>query len=355
VTTGSGLSTYRLLGPTGLRVSPLALGAMTFGNHEWGAGKDASRAIFRRYVEAGGNFIDTANGYADGKSEELLGEFIDETGWRDQLVVATKFTASRRVGDPNAGGNGRKNILASLEASLRRLRTDYVDVYWLHVWDTLTPVEEVMSTFDALVRSGKVRAVGLSDTPAWYAVKAQLLARSRGWESVAALQLEYSLVERNVEREHIPAALDLGMGITPWSPLAHGFLSGKYARATDGGGVAGEGRVQALSTSPYGRDHTEQDWAVLEALRATAAELGRSPAQVALNWVTNRPGVAATLVGARTAEQLDDNLAALDFDLPADHADRLDQTGRPALHHPYDLHVPEHTRRIHGGASIRPR
>jgi aryl-alcohol dehydrogenase-like predicted oxidoreductase len=353
MTTSAGLSTYRLLGPTGLRVAPLTLGAMTFGNDEWGAGKDASRAIFRRYVEAGGNVIDTANGYADGASEELLGEFIEETGWRDQLVLATKFTASRRVGDPNAGGNGRKNLLASLEESLRRLRTDYVDVYWLHVWDTLTPAEEVMSTFDALVRSGKVRAVGLSDTPAWFAVKAELLAGMRGWEPVAALQLEYSLVERNIEREHLPAALDLGISITPWSPLAHGFLSGKYTRAADGGtGVAGQGRVQALATSPYGRDHTERDWAVLETLRQVAAELGRTPAQVALNWVTNRPGVASTLIGARTLEQLEDNLAALDFTLPDEHAERLEQAGRPAVHHPYDLHVPEHTRRIHGGARI---
>lgn len=348
---GTGLTRYRLLGQTGLRVSPLALGAMTFGNDDWGADEDASRAIFRHYVEAGGNIVDTANGYADGRSEELLGKFMDETGWRDQLVVATKFTAPRRPGDPNAGGNGRKNILASLDESLRRLRTDYVDLYWLHVWDTLTPVEEVMATFDALVRSGKVRAVGLSDTPAWYAAKAQMLARDLGWEPVAALQLEYSLVERNIEREHIPAALDLGMGVTPWSPLAHGFLSGKYSRSASGE-AAGAGRVQALRSTPWGRQQTEQDWAVLDQLLAVAGELDRSPAQVALNWVTHQPGVASTLVGARRLDQLEDNLAALDLTLSAEQADRLERVGRPPVFHPYDLHVPENTRRLHGGATV---
>lgn len=202
MTTRSRLLSYGLLGPTGLRMAPLALGAMTFGNDEWGA--------------------------------------------------ATKFTVTRRPGDPNAGGNGRKNLLASLEASLRRPRTDYVDVYWLHVWDTRTPAEEVMATFDALVRSGKVRAVGLSDTPAWYAARAQMLAWARGWEPVAALQLEYSLVERNIEREHLPAARDLGMSVTPWSPLAHRFLSGKYDRAADGGGVTGQGGSRRSPPPPTG-------------------------------------------------------------------------------------------------------
>jgi aryl-alcohol dehydrogenase-like predicted oxidoreductase len=330
------LSHYHLLGRTGLRVSPLALGAMTFGNHTkgWGADKDASRSIFHRYVEAGGNFVDTANAYGD--SEKLLGEFLAETGWRDQLVLATKFTGARRPGDPNALGNGRKNILASLEASLRRLQTDYVDLYWLHVWDRLTPVEEVMSTLDALVRSGKVRAIGLSDVPAWYATKAQLLARTYGWEPVAALQLPYSLVERGIEREHAAAALDLGMGVVPWSALANGFLSGKYTLGTDG--VTGQGRLKAVIDAGWSQDPSQRGWAVvLQTLVAVADQLGRSPAQVALNWVTHQPGVVATLVGARSIEQLDENLAALDFVLSDEHAERLEQASRPVPRFPFDV------------------
>jgi aryl-alcohol dehydrogenase-like predicted oxidoreductase len=349
----SGLSQYVLLGQTGLRVSPLALGTMTFGNEGWGADEDASRQMFRRYVEAGGNFVDTANVYAQGRSEELLGAFVEESGWRDQLVLATKFTNPLRTGDPNAGGNGRKNIISSLDGSLRRLRTDYVDLYWLHAWDTFTPVEEVMSTFDALVRSGKVRAVGLSDVPAWYAAKAQTLARARGWEPIAALQMEYSLIERSIEREHVPAALDLGMGVTPWSPLASGFLTGKYTRSPEG--AAGEGRVPGFRANGILRDHTDQDWAVLDALLAAAKDVDRSPAQVAINWLTHRPGVASTLLGARTVEQLEDNLAALDFALPDEHASRLDEAGRPQLDHPYNLFAPDWIRRRHGGADVRRR
>lgn len=336
MTTTTGLSTYHLLGRTGLRVSPLALGAMTFGNDDlsWGADKDTSRAILHRYVAAGGNFVDTANAY--GNSEELLGELLAETGWRDQLVLATKFTAARRPGDPNAAGNGRKNILASLDASLRRLRTDYIDLYWLHVWDRLTPAEEVMSTLDALVRGGKVRAIGLSDVPAWYATKAQLLARAHGWEPVAALQLPYSLVERGIEREHVSAALELGMGVVPWAALANGFLSGKYTRGADS--VAGEGRLREAIDAGWSRDPSQRDWAmVLETLVQVADGLGRSPAQVALNWVAHRPGVVATLVGARTVAQLAENLVALDFALPGEQAERLERASRPVPQFPFDV------------------
>ena len=208
-----------------------------------------------------------------------------------------------------------------------------------------------MSTFDALVRSGKVRAVGLSDTPAWYATKAQMVARAKAWEPVAALQLEYSLVElQGSDREHIPAALDLDIGLTPWSPLAQGFLSGKYTRSASGE-ATGDGRIQALRSTPYGRRYTEQNWTVLDELVAIAGDLQRTPAQIALNWVTHRPGVSSTLIGARHLEQLNDNLGSLDLTLPAEHAERLERAGRPPLHHPYDLHVPDHTRRIHGGAN----
>ena len=317
---------YRLLGRTGLRVSRLALGAMTFGqqklgSHDWGSDDATARAVFDRYLEWGGNFVDTANRYAGGRSEELLGRFIAETNTRDQVVLATKFSMPVEASNPNLAGNGRKNMLTALDASLRRLGTDYVDLYWLHMWDMLTPVEEVMSTFDTLVRSGKVRAIGLSNTPAWYLAKAQLIAEHRGWERIAALQLEYSLVQRAIEREHLPAALDLGMGIVPWSPLAHGFLSGKYTR--DDAGPSGEGRIDALRDLGFYRAPDDQGWTVLDAVREIAKEVDRSPAQVALNWVTNRPGVTATLVGARTLAQLEDNLAALDFELSAGQMERL--------------------------------
>jgi aryl-alcohol dehydrogenase-like predicted oxidoreductase len=327
------LTTYHLLGRTGLRVSPLALGTMTFGVDgsegagiwgDWGSNEESSRAVFRRYVEAGGNFLDTAVNYAQGRSEELLGTFVEESGLRERLVLATKFTMSTEPGDPNASGNGRKNLLASLEASLRRLRTDYVDLYWMHSWDTMTPVEEVMSTFDALVRSGKVRAIGLSNVPAWYVAKAQLTARANGWEPIAALQLEYSLIARDLEREHVPAALDLGMAVVPWSPLASGFLAGKYERSASEG-TTGEGRLEAFKAFSYAPDHPERHWNTLDVLRKIASEVGRTPAQVALNWVAQRPGVVSTLVGARTVEQLDDNLAALDFALSPEQRGALDE------------------------------
>ncbi|NEE03913.1 aldo/keto reductase [Phytoactinopolyspora halotolerans] len=341
---------YYILGSTGMRVSPLALGTMTFGNREWGANEEVSRTIFHHYINCGGNFVDTANAYADGTSEALLGKFIEETGNRDELVLATKFTAPRRQRDPNAGGNGRKNIIASLDESLRRLRTDYIDLYWLHIWDTLTPAEEVMSTLDTLVRAGRVRAIGLSDVPAWYAAKSHTIAQIRGWEPLAALQLQYSLVERNIEREHVPAAVDLGVSIVPWSPLANGFLAGKYARGSDG--VTGEGRVQTFGSKPDWNGHSDTDWHVLDTLLDVASALERSPAQVALNWITGRPGVASTLVGARTVDQLLDNIAALEFSIPDEHVERLEEAGRPEIHHPYDMHLPEVRRFLHGGTIV---
>ncbi len=331
---------YHLLGSTGLRVSRLALGTMTFGeavlgSHDWGADEATARAVFDCYLDTGGNFIDTANLYTGGRSEELLGKFMAEGGTRDQIVLATKFSAPVSQDNPNLAGNGRKNMVASLEASLRRLGTDYVDLYWLHSWDRLTPIEEVMSTFDTLVRSGKVRAIGLSNIPAWYLAKGQLLARARGWEPIAALQLKYSLVERSIEREHVPAALELGMSVIPWSPLDYGFLSGKYTRGADG--PAGEGRIQAFKDLGFHQPPTDQHWTVLDAVREIAADLGRSPAQVALNWITNRPGVTSTLIGARTLAQLDDNLAALDFDLTAEQSRRLDELSASEPGYPYQI------------------
>jgi len=325
------LDTYRTLGATGLRVSPLALGTMTFGGRDrWhgdGGDDDAARAIFHRYLDAGGNFLDTANVYAGGRSEELLGAFMAGAGVRDRMVVATKFSHATRPGDPNAQGNGRKNLIASLDASLRRLRTDYVDLYWLHLWDGFTPVEEVMATFDALVRAGKVRAVGLSNVPAWYAARAQTLARGRGWTPVAALQLEYSLLRREIEWEHVPAAAGLGLSVIPWYPLAGGFLTGKYTRSGDA--VTGPGRLDAGRGYPDVRPHPDRHWAVLDAVRAVAAELDRPPAQIALAWLASRPHVASVLAGATTTAQLDANLAAVDLTLTGDQLARLDEVSRP--------------------------
>jgi aryl-alcohol dehydrogenase-like predicted oxidoreductase len=319
------LDQYRLLGPTGLRVSSLGLGTMTFGTGGWHAGEDAAREIFHRYLDRGGNFIDTADIYNRGRSEELLGRLIRETGSRDRLVLATKFGGPTHPTDPNARGNGRKHILSAIEASLDRLQTDYLDLYWLHLWDQVTDAEEVMATFETLVRSGKVRAVGLSNVPAWWATKAQMLARHRGWEPVAALQLEYSLLQRTLEWEHLPAARNQGMAIVPWSPLANGFLTGKYDhRPSSGVGRLSPGSQWPLTVTPI-----ERHFQILDVVRAVAAEVDATPAQVALNWIAHRPRVLGTLVGATTAKQLDANLNALTIDLSTQQRARLDDASCP--------------------------
>jgi aryl-alcohol dehydrogenase-like predicted oxidoreductase len=348
------LATYSLLGRSGLRVSPVCLGTMTFGTElGWGAPRDTAFALMDRYFEAGGNFIDTADGYTGGTSERLIGEYFAERGTRDRAVLATKFAFSSVPGDPNAGGNGRKHIRQALEASLRRLRTDYVDLYWLHAWDGLTPVEEVMGTLDDLVKAGKVRYIGLSDVPAWYLARAQTLADLRGSERLAGLQLEYSLVERNIEREHVPAALALGLGITPWSPLGSGLLTGKYRR--DGINPSGEGRLPLVTSSGnpgFEKLLTEQNWMVVDALVAVARELGRSPAEVALSWVARRPGVTSTIIGATKLEQLEANLASLDLEIPAPLADRLEAVSAPPLVHPYHFFQPTMRAMLTGGTSV---
>src|SRR5258705_3028376 len=275
------LNDYTTLGRSGLRVSRLCLGTMTFGNEwGWGAEEQTTRAIFDRYVAAGGNFIDTADLYTEGHSEELVGKFIGERGLRDRVVLATKFTFNAEPGNPNAGGNGRKNIYRALEASLRRLQTDYIDLYWLHAWDTVTPIEEVVSTLNDLVRTGKIRHYGFSNTPAWYLARALTLAEKEGKEGLVALQLEYSLVERNIERENVPAAQELGLGITPWSPLAGGFLTGKYQRQGNPG--QGEGRLEItkdLSTPGFQR-FKEGNWQILDVVLDVAKQINKLPAQV---------------------------------------------------------------------------
>src|SRR6266536_2012415 len=277
------LNDYVVLGRSGLRVSRFCLGTMTFGTEwGWGNAEDTAKQIFNQFLDSGHNFIDTADGYTNGTSETLIGKFLKQRGDRDRTVLATKFGFGREPGNPNAGGNGRKNILHALHTSLRRLQTDYVDLYWLHNWDTFTPVEEVMSTLDNLVQSGKVRYIGFSNSPGWYLGRAQTIAELRGYERIIALQLEYSLVKRESERE-----------------------------------LSGEGRLQAVREHPaFSGLFTERNWKISGELLKIAKEIGRSPAQVALNWVAKRPAVSSTIIGATKTKQLEENLAALEFDIP---------------------------------------
>ena len=347
------LKDYVTLGRSGLRVSPLCLGAMTFGT-EWGFGTDENGAValFDRYLEQGGNFLDTADGYTNGKSEELVGKFVSEHGVRHRVVIATKFTMNAEPGDPNAGGNGRKNIYRALEGSLRRLKTDYIDLYWLHAWDTVTPVEEVVSTLNDLVRQGKIRYYGFSDTPAWYVARAQTLAEREGKEPMVALQLEYSLIERHIEREHVPAAQELGIAICPWSPLAGGFLSGKYKR--EGSGFRGEGRIEKTKGSPFAKAYTDREWRTLDALLDVAKQLNKTPAQVALNWVATQPGMTSTILGATTLAQLNANLAALEFAIPPELRKQLDEVSALQPVHPYTFFGPPILTFNSGGISVEP-
>ncbi len=355
-----GLDHYRLLGRSGLRVSPLALGTMTFGTG-WGWGADDAEAarLFDRYLELGGNFIDTANTYTDGHAETLVGRFA--AGRRDRLVIASKYTLNPFPGDPNGGGNHRKNLLQSVEASLRRLGTDYLDLLYLHIWDETTPVDEVMRGFDDLVSAGKIVYAGISDTPAWQVARMQTLADLRGWAPLVALQIEYSLAQRTVEAELVPMADALGLGVLAWSPLAMGILTGKYTRqdlaavqqrARDGAPGAGRGDAAHAHQmlTPRALD-------IAETVARIAAETGRSPAQVALAWLLQRPGPGAIpIVGARTLAQLDDNLGALALTLDAPSLQRLDAASAVAPGFPHAfMRLPMPRRLVSGGTRLQPR
>lgn len=349
------LNDYVTLGRSGLRVSPLCLGTMTFGTEwGWGSEENAARDVFERYIDAGGNFIDTADGYTSGHSEELVGKFVDERGLRDRVVLATKFTFNAEPGNPNAGGNGRKNIYRALEGSLRRLKTDYIDLYWLHAWDTITPVEEVVSTLDDLVRTGKIRHYGFSDAPAWYVARAHTIAEKEGKERPIALQLEYSLVERGIEREHIPAAQELGLGITPWSPLAGGFLTGKYQRQGNTG--QGEGRLEITKgvANPNFQRFTDHNWQILDALLNVSKQINRPPAQIALNWAATQPGITSTIIGASQRKQLEDNLRFAEFEIPTELRQRLDEVSALESGHPYVFFNPGMQGMISGGTRVLP-
>ncbi|MEU8175353.1 aldo/keto reductase [Microbispora hainanensis] len=317
---------YRTLGASGLRVSELILGAMTFGEQGGvGAPPPECRRMLDLYAEAGGNMIDTAINYRDGASEQILGELLE--GRRESFVLGTKYTVSRDRADPNAAGNHRKNLRASLETSLRRLRTDYLDVYWVHMWDRATPIEETMRALDDAVRSGKVLYVGISDAPAWVVSRANTLAQWHGWSPFIGLQVPYSLLQRDIERELLPMAESLGLGVTAWSPLGGGVLSGKYTRP---GAPATGGRLNAESLSA--RDH-----AMARVVQDVADDLGATPSQVAIAWTMSRSSAIHPIVGARDVGQLRDNLAAAGLTLPPESIARLEEATGFELGFPGDF------------------
>ena len=328
---------FKLLGNSGLRVSELALGTMTFGTDwEWGADSQEARRIFDAYIDRGGNFIDSANQYTNGSAERLTGEFA--AGKRDRLVLATKYTLAMRDGDPNSGGNHRKSMVRSVEESLERLNTDYIDLLYLHIWDDTTPVEEILRAMDDLVRSGKLLYVGISDTPAWQVSRMQAIAELRGWSPLIALQIEYSLIERTVERDLIPMAREMGLGVVAWSPLASGVLAGKYSRADlePAGGPAGAVGTRKDIAVANGA-LTERGLAIADVVRGVAKEIGNTPSQVALAWTMLNPAVAAPIIGARTLAQLEDNLGALEVKLTGEQRARLETGSAVELGFPHDF------------------
>lgn len=320
---------YTLLGSSGLRVSEVALGTMTFGEAwGWGAPEDECRSMFDAFVEAGGNFVDTASNYTDGQSEEIVGSLTAPD--RERFVIATKYTLTSRREDPNAGGNHRKNLVQALETSLRRLRTDYVDLLWLHMWDGMTPVEEVVRALDDLVSSGKVLYVGLSDTPAWVVSRAVTLAHQYGWSPLVAVQGPYSIADRDVERELLPMARDLALAFTPWGMLEGGALTGKYLEDTD------EPR-RYESGGPKTN-------AMAREVISVAEETGGTPAQVAIAWVRAQPWHVVPIVGARSETQLRENLRALEVELSPGQIERLDAVSGFRLGFPREFLESEHVR-----------
>lgn len=363
------LLSFRPLGSSGLLVSPLALGTMTFGTPRWGMDGEASRAVFDRYVDLGGNFIDTANVYSGGASEEMVGKFITDAGLRERMVIATKSGFSTGEGF-HAGGNGTRHIHAAVDGSLKRLKTDFIDLYWVHIWDGITPAAELLQTMSGLVQSGKIRYWGLSNCPAWYVAQLATMAKGHGLPSPIGLQYFYSLVERGVEDEHVPLGRAFGMGLVPWSPLAYGLLTGKYDRATVEAGPAREGGVPNAGNdgqvsradgakrldgdNPFGDTlFTERNWRIVDEVKRVAAELGETAARVSIAWVTGRPGVASTLMGVSRAEQVTDNVSALRLQLPQEHIAALDAVSGEAGKFLYGLFQPQTRNQIiFGGADV---
>lgn len=335
---------YKLLGKSGLRVSEFALGTMTFGNDwGWGSPKDESQRVYNAFRDSGGNFVDTANIYTNGTSESFLGEFMK--GHRESVVLATQYTNAAAGKDPNAAGNHRKNMMQSVEASLKRLQTHYIDLYWVHIWDQITPVEEVMRGLDDLVHQGKVLYVGISDAPAWWIAQANTLASLHGWSSFVGLQIEYSLIERTVERELIPMAKALNLGVTAWSPLSNGVLTGKY----HGHGSAESGRMTGDMMKQFLPEELRTE-RIVAAVKSVADQVGRSMAQVALAWLRTRPVPVIPIIGARKLSQLQDNLESLTLSLSAEQMKALDEASRVELGFPHDFYAREMVRTlIYGG------
>jgi aryl-alcohol dehydrogenase-like predicted oxidoreductase len=339
------LNAYETLGHSGLRVSPFCLGGMSFGEDlGWGSSVQESEAIISRYLQDGGNFIDTANIYTRGHSEKIIGDFFAQhKGRRDRVVIATKFFCNLWAGDPNGGGASRKAIIAQCEESLRRLQTDYIDLYYLHNWDRFTPVEETMSALEDLVRTGKVRYVGFSDAPAWKVAQAQVIAQFRGWAPLIALQIEYSLMQRTVEGELIPMAQELGLGVLPWGPLKGGILSGKYTRQNHQ--VTQRQRRASIEL-------TDKDYTIIDQLQKIASDLDTAVSTVALAWVQSQPGVTSTIIGARTMEHLEANLKALDMHLTPEQIATLNAASRPVLNFPAEFNANRSPNYEHAGATV---
>ena len=354
---------YYTLGNSSLTVSRLAFGVMTFGSYEgvgtadWGASEKESRAMFDAYREWGGNFFDTAPSYTFGESEKMLGKFIKDAGCRDEIVVSTKFAHPHTAEGPNGGGACRNNVIRSVEQSLSRLDTDYIDLLFLHVWDRRTPPEELAVTLNDIVRQGKVRYIGMSNVPAWYIARMQWVAEWRGLEKICALQFEYSLVSRDLEYEHMDMCLDLGISITGFSAIAAGFLTGKYKKGADLDGSQGRlGSMKDIHT-PQVQKFTERNWAIHDALEEVSNELGRSMAQVAINWAAHQPAVGSIICGATKQSQLTSNLEALDFEIPAELMAKLTEVSEVPMMAkplPYSIISREaNIHAIHGGLDIR--
>ena len=363
---------YYLLGKSGLRVSEICLGTMTFGKEwGWGASKEESRKIFDAYVDAGGNFIDTANIYTNGTSEQYVGDFASYD--RERFVIATKYTSNTRAGDPNAGGNHRKNMVQSLEASLRRLNTDYIDLYWVHTWDQTTPIEEMMRALDDMIKSGKILYIGISDAPAWIVSQANTLANLKGWTEFASIQIEYSLIERTSERELLPMANALDIGITAWSPLGSGVLTGKYNKSSNKAllnntvnkdynqkeSTTNNSKTRTSSSSSISDEQNDNRLNVVSFLEISntllkarnlriaeevvniAQEIKRTPSQVALNWIRQSKKIFRNkiipIIGAKNLVQINDNLACMEFVLSDPQIQRLNEVSKIELGFPHDF------------------
>jgi aryl-alcohol dehydrogenase-like predicted oxidoreductase len=316
---------YKLLGKSGLRVSELALGTMTFGEEwGWGSSKEESKKVFDVFANAGGNFIDTANRYTEGTSEKFVGEFIKSE--RNHIVLATKYTLYTRKDDPNFSGNHRKNMMNAIDESLKRLNTEYIDLYYLHAWDFTTPEDEVLRGLDDLVRAGKIHYIGISDTPAWVVSRMNAIAELRGWTQFVALQIKYSLLERTVERELLPMARKLDLAVTPWAVIGGGILTGKYNKNKDE-----EGRAQLHKSIK------EDNLKIADEVIKCADEIGCSPVQVAINWVRQQPGVIIPIIGAKTEIQLKENIDCLKFRLSEEQINKLNETSKIDLGFPHSF------------------